>query len=218
MVAPLATGALRRAARATALLLCASLPLPAAAHLQFFNGRLLDLAQQSDRLVIATVDAAAPGAGDGRALWNVDIHVEPGERRGSVLSTAARMPIRVGGTYAFFVKQRDERLDCVHPAGVVFPAEEHAAAYHALDRGLRPLLHGPPQRLADVLLATLDTPVRELRYQVALALHDVAHGEHPLTAEQQARLAALLADAGFDAAIRPLLAPLIVDVSSPVAR
>lgn len=201
-------------------LLSVILALPAAAHLQFFPGRLLDLLQRSERVVIAAVDHVEGDLASSRRLWAVRVDGNEGEPPAPVRLTAdARLALEPGKRYAFFVKGKDANLECVHPSGVVFPADAGGSEYVDLDRQVRPLLlHGPPRRIVDALIPRLRSPVRELRYHVALALSDAAHGEHPLDAEQQAQLREVAESPDFDAAIRPLIAPLLVPAPTPAAR
>lgn len=182
---------------------------PAWAHLEFFPGRLLDLIRTSDTLVIATVDSLVSDDGS-RRTWMVHIHEEQSSSdRESPLTTHARLAIESGKTYAFFVKRRDGRLDCVHPAGTVLPAGSDVDVYRRLDRDLRRNLAESPERLAATLIPGLRASTAELRYQVALTLLDVAHADHALDPVLEGELRQVLDSPEFDEALRPLLQPLI---------
>lgn len=184
-------------------------PSPVWAHLEFFPGRLLDLIRTSDALVIASAESLVSDDG-ARRVWMVRIREDPssGERE-STLTVPARLAIEPGATYAFFVKRRDGRLDCVHPAGTVLPAGSDADVYRRLDRDLRRNLAEAPGNLAATLLPGLKASTPELRYQVALTLLDVSHADHALGPALVGELREMMDSPGFDETLRPLLQPLI---------
>lgn len=193
-----------------ALALLLAVPAPALAHLQIAQGRLLDLIQRSDRVLIAKVRAGASPEGQGMRL--LPVALPPTATAPPTLASIeipARLAVEVGRTYAFFVKRDGERWQCVHANGTVLPARAGGSEYIELDRALRPLLRSGSDEVTDVLILALRSSTRELRQHATLALLDVVHADHPLTAAQRESLRATLAAVSFPAQFRPVLESLL---------
>ncbi len=193
---------------ATFLFLLSAIVSPASAHMQLAGGRILDLIQRSERLVIAKV--LGPGMTlDTRRVLPVLVLSESGDSAvRSQIEVPARLAVQPGRSYAFFVTAGDGGWSCLQPAGTVLPAPHRGREFVEFDRALRPLVPASIEEAADVLLLGLAAESRELRLHAALALLDNTHDDHPLTAAQRHTLREILAGSRLDPSLRPALAPL----------
>lgn len=176
--------------------------------MQLAGGRILDLIQRSDRLIVAKV--VGPGTASGpRRVLPVVVLWESGARAvRSRIEVPARLAVQPGRAYAFFVVADGDAWRCIQPAGTVLPAPHKGREFIDFDRALRPLVPTAVEEAADVLLLGLTAESRELRLHAALALLDNAHDDHPLTEAQRNTLREILAGSHLDPSLRPALAPL----------
>jgi len=200
------------------LLFVATSATLASAHLEFFTGRLLDLVQRSDRLLVAKVTKVEKAATDAVQTLTVEWSVGDDKLESATVRAHRNLGFATGGTYAFFVTENEDAFDCIQPAGVLFPVADDGREFRELDAALRPLLGGPTAPITAVLIPALRSASRELRYNVAFALRDAAHGDHPLPPAQRTELEKIMAEPSFDDTIRPLLAALITAPHTPEPR
>ena len=184
---------------------------PAIAHLEVAQGRLLDLVQRSDVMVVAKVRRGGETVDDRRLLPVTVLSEDGATARRATLDVPARLAVQPGRSYAFFVTRSDDSLKCIHPPGTVLAAPHRGREYVEFDRAMRPLLPDAHEAAADVLLLALRADARELRFHAALALLDAVHGGHPLDASQRGALREILADQRLEDSLRPVLEPLAVE-------
>ena len=182
---------------------------PAAAHMEFHHGRLLDLTRRSDAVWIATVQSAEATETTGGRRIAVEVLQPEGNGGARVLTIPQRLAVSPSSTYAFYVVREATGWRCIHPSGTVLPAVGQGEEYVALDRELRSALGQSERKVAAALLRGLRSPVRELQIHAALALREVAHEGHTLTSDQQQEVRSLLDAAETPAELRPLLQSLV---------
>ena len=209
MIAALLRHVLRHPLLLAAALLAAA--LPATAHMPLVKGRLVDLTQRSDAIVIGRVSATAP-IRDRQVVATVQIdRVLSGDlAHQSRLAFRASSGLASGERQVLFLVRTDSGYASVQQPGTVFPCrpEDDATYLAAVTDVHRALtLRGDAQvtALRAALIPLLSASVAELRYHAALELSALAAGGHGPTPAEQAALARWLEAPGSDPALRPIV-------------
>jgi len=204
-----------RMAASLALLLLAA---PAAAHLPQLRGRLIDLATQSDAIVLATVErsvSAAPQRNE------TTVRVErwlAGAATDEHVTFTAGPRFAAGQRYVFFLRRDPAGFTCLQPSGTVFasrPQDDRAyseaiASIRAAgfaDGELRAVL------LRHAMIAALAAPAPALRFHAVLELAALA--QHGVSDSERRAIERLLGDPATDPTIRPALTSLLAASSPP---
>jgi len=210
-----------RAIVTVVLLSVTSASVPASAHIQVLRGKLLDLVQRSDLVVIGTADKVTP---IGTSLVDTTVKIA------TVLagtSTAKQLTFR-GPTrfapnerYVFFLNQSATGFVGVQDAGSVFPCTPaddavYRTTIQSLRRALGSELATRPDAVRAALLPALTATPAPLRYNAALELSALAHQGHPPNAVERTRIEKLLHDPATDPTLAPLLTELIRLAGTPV--
>lgn len=197
------------APRTVALLALACFSARVQAHIPVVHGRLIDLVQRSDLIVIGTAGDVRQGAGKSDTDVAVDA-VITGHAAGATLTVHGPGAFAPGQRYVFFLRHTAAGVENVAPAGSVFPALPGPDAVYrqtilAVVQALRATGEARVHALRAALIPALSASATELRYHAALELAALSHGEHALSSEERAALAALQAAQTTDPAIKPLL-------------
>jgi hypothetical protein len=190
--------------------LAVALTTPARAHVPVLRGKLVDLVQRSDAIMIGTAERVQPAAG---RLVDTQIRVEQrlvGSTHETTLIFRGRTHFVPGGRYVFFLVQARSGWEATPEAGTVFPARaEDDAAYRTAVVAIRVALHGDPTaRVAALwaaLLPALSAAAPPLRYHAALELEALSRAGHGPTDNARQTLTKLLSDPSTDPALQPLL-------------
>jgi len=205
---------MRRFAGAAITLLGLFVAVPATAHLKIVQGRLIDLVQRSDAIVIGTVsDSRAAGPRWADVTVKID-RVLAG--RSNTPTAVVRSPtgLAPASRYVLFLRRVGLNWESLAPSGTVFATQAHDdAAYQQAVAALRRALRRPPAAriaaLRAALVPALSASAPPLRYHAALELRALTHAGHPLQSRERQRLERILADTRTDPALRPLLAGLL---------
>lgn len=192
-----------------ALWLCVVFLAPAAAaHVPELRGRLIELVNQSDLVVVGTVERV--NAVDKRRR-DTTVLVE-----GSFIGAAPQAPLTfrgevrftAGHRFVFFLRRNGNEYECLQPNGARFASrpEDDAVYRDTVTAVQQALLTGANERAAALqaaLLPALSSQAPQLRYHAVLEMAALAH--HGLTAPQRRSLERLAADPHADPAIRQLV-------------
>jgi len=194
--------------------------LPATAHIQLLRGKLLDLVQRSDLVVIGTADKVTP-VGTRLVDTTVTIaRVLNGTTAEKHLRFRGPTRFAPGERYVFFLRRTPEGVVGAQDAGTVFPcATADDALYRttiqALQRALRSDLATRPDSVRAALIPALTANPPPLRYNAALELSALAHAGHPPNAAERAHIEKLLHDPTTDPTLEPLLTELVRLAATP---
>ena len=191
-------------------LLVLLLSQPASAHIPVLRGRLIDLIQRSDVVVLGMAEQV-------RTLGTR--HVDTDFRVDTVLAgtlpertVTFRGPngIATGDRYVVFLRRTGSSFESIQPSGTIFPSrpqddDGYRRAVQSISQALR--TDGATQvvLVRATLITTLSASAPPLRYHAALELAALVSDGHRPTEIEQQRLATLLASPSFDPALRPLL-------------
>jgi hypothetical protein len=195
-------------------LLALALAGAAQAHLPVLRGRLVELVQQSDAVIIGTAERVEPR---GPRLVDTVVRVTQVVLGAPLPETITfRGPTRFapGQRYVFFLRHQGSGFEGMQASGTVFPATPaDDAAYRRTVTAIAAALHGDPSRQADAvraaLIPALSAHAPPLRYHAALELAALAAGGHGPTPHEQRTLERVLARPDTDPALRPVLTPLL---------
>jgi len=186
---------------------------PAIAHLKALRGKLVELVQRSNLIVIGTADRVIP---IGTSLVDTTItvaHVLVGTAGKHV---TFRGPTRFapGERYVFFLDHTASGFAGMQDAGTVFPcAPTDDAIYRSTIAGLSKALHSDLATRSDavraVLLPALVAQSPPLRYHAAFELSALAQAGHPPNAAERARIEQLQRDPATDPVLQPLLTAIL---------
>ena len=185
----------------------------AAAHIPQLSGKLVDCISHSDVIVAGTVDQVTDVTNRIVETTLKVEHVLAGEV--AVPSVTFRGGARFAPheRYVVFLRRASGAFEGVQAAGTLFNSrpQDDGEYQQAID-SVRAALRAPPDAQVDRLRAALIPALRAapqpLRYHAALELAALAH-HGPLNADNRQVLAALVADPGFDPALRPLVTALL---------
>jgi len=194
----------------TVVLLAVWVPV-ASAHIQVVHGRLVDAIQQSDLVLIGTIEDTKPLTTRSSESTIVVDRVVLGHITVSRLRVRGANRLVPGQRHALFLRRHGDTLHSVAPSGTLFPAspQDDETYRHAVETIHQALGADASTRifaLRSALIPVLSAPVSPLRYYAALDLISVDHGEHGLRADERAALQRLLSDPSTDPTLRPLLA------------
>ena len=187
---------------------------PAAAHLPVLRGKLLELVQRSDLIVIGTADRVVP-VGTSLVDTTVTIaQVLAGATDGEAAHVSGSDAFRAGGALRVLPASHAERFRRQQDAGTVFPCTPaddaiYRSTIQGLSRALRSDLATRPDAVRAALLPALGAQPAPLRYHAALELRALAQAGHPPNAAERARIEQLLRDPSTDPALQPLLQALV---------
>jgi hypothetical protein len=214
----------RRRTRGLAALLLLACGLaaapPAAAHLQPLRGKLLDLVQRSDLIVIGSADRVVP-IGASRVDTTVTVaHVLSGSFTEKQLTFRGPTRFAPGERYVFFLRRTPTEFLGAQDAGTVFPCTPaddaiYRSTIQGLSRALRSELATRPDAVRAALLPALTAEPLPLRYHAALELHALAQTGHPPNAAERARIEQLMRDPATDPALQPLLRGMLPPATPP---
>ena len=187
---------------------------PTTAHLKIVQGRLIDLVQRSDVIVIGTITGERPASPQ---TADVVVHVDrvlAGKLNASTVAARSAADFAPTMRDVLFLRRVGSGWESIAPAGTVFPTQPHDdAAYRQTITAIRRALRHEPatriQALRAALLPALSASAPPLRYHAALELHALTHAGHPLLPRERHTLERLVADAHTDPALRPLLSGLL---------
>jgi hypothetical protein len=190
------------------------LPAPSFGHVQTPRGRLVDVIQRSDVILIATIEASSELS---PRLCDTTASVARVLRGGPITSTLSfRAPtgLATGQRYVMFLRREGTVFVSLAPSGTVFPVTPaDDAAYEGAVNGIGAALTADEsarvRALQAALVSALSAPSRELRYYAALDLAALDHGGHRLSDGERERLASLLRQDDTDPALQPLLGALV---------
>jgi hypothetical protein len=193
---------------------------PAAAHLQVLRGKLLDLVQRSDLIVIGTAERVIP---IGTSLVDTTIataQVLAGTTIEKHLTFRGPTRFAPGERYVFFLQHTPTGLSGMQDAGTVFPCTPaddavYRSTVQALSRALRSEVATRADTVRAALLPALAAGSPPLRYHAALELNALARAGHAPNAIEQARIEALRHDPATDPALQPLLSGLLRLAATP---
>jgi len=199
------------------VLLCACLAVagtPAAAHIQVLRGKLLDLIQRSDLIVIGTADRVTP---IGTSLVDTTVtivRVLAGTATEKHVTFRGPTRFAAGERYVFFLRRAPEGITGAQDAGTVFPCTpaddaSYQRTVQALTRALRSDLATRPDAVRAALIPALSAAPAPLRYSAALELSALARDGHPPNTAERRRLEKLLHEPGTDPTLEPLLTEMI---------
>ena len=186
------------------------------AHVQTVRGKLVDLVQRSDLIVIGTA---------AQVVHIDNTHVDTTVRIAAVLAGATaerrltfRGPTRFAPQerYVFFLRRTATGFGALQESGTVFPCTPaDDAIYRSTIHALRQALRAPEDTRADTvraaLIPALTAAAEPLRYHAAFEIRALTASGHPPTAEERTRLQALAGDPATDPALRPLLDAILRD-------
>jgi hypothetical protein len=178
------------------------------------HGKIVDLVQRSDLIVIGRTEPPRPGGGP---FQNAAIRVDrvlvgvPPASPFTFHSRARFAP----GRYVFFLHNTPSGIEGMQEAGTIFPATpEDDSAYTRTIQALHRVVHaGPPEReaaaLRAALIPALSDGAPELRYHAGMELSALAQDGYPPTDAERRNLSRMLSDPGTDPALRPILSSLL---------
>ena len=187
---------------------------PAIAHLPAIRGKLVELVQRSDLIVIGSADRVIPV---GTSLVDTTVTIA------EVLAGTAdekhltfRGPTRFapGERYVFFLHRTPDGFAAQQDSGTVFPCTAaddaiYRSTVQALSHALQSDVAARPDAIRAALLPALTAMSDPLRYSAALELVSLAQSGHPPTLAERARIEQLLHDKATDPALQPLLNALL---------
>jgi hypothetical protein len=196
---------------------------PAAAHLQVLRGKLVDLVQRSDLIVIGTADSVVP---IGTSLVDTTVtvgHVLAGTTTEQRLTFRGPTRFAPGERYVFFLHHTPTGFVGEQDSGTVFPCTPaddviYQSTVQALTRALRTEVTARPDAVRAALLPALTANPAPLRYHAALELRALAQAGHPPNATERLRIEQLLHDPAADPALSPLLNELLRLAIIPAAH
>jgi hypothetical protein len=202
---------MRRHVAGARLALClavAFLAPAAAAHVPALRGRLIDLVNQSDLVVVGTVERVS--AADQR-LHDTTMRVEDrfiGTTPAAQLTFRGPTRFTPGRRFVFFLRRSGTGYECLQPSGTLFPARAADDALYrdtltAIQRALRGGANQRAAALQAALLPALSSQTAQLRYSAVLEMAALAH--HGLPQAERRSLERLAAEPGSDPAIRQLV-------------
>jgi hypothetical protein len=193
---------------------------PAPAHVPQLRGRLVDLAAQSDLVIIGTVEQV--GALDSRTK-STTVRIDAtlaGEAPAATVTFRSGPRFATGRRFVFFLRRDGSGYECIHPAGTVFPSavsddDGYRAAVTAIRLALRGRPETQPAALRAALVPALSAAQPALRYHAVLELAALAH--HGLSPSERQSLQRIAADPATDPAIRSIVRG-ILDQSNPAVE
>lgn len=198
------------AARAGAVLSMLLLASAATAHVPAMKGRLVDLVNQSDLVVVGTVESVNAVSGNKR-LWDDAVRVDEtfiGEAPTKRIMVRSQTRLTADRRFVLFLRRSGDGYECLQPTGAVFPSRaEDDAGYRetvtAIQRGLRVPANDRAQALTGALIPALSAQSQQLRYQAVLEIAALAH--HGLSDPQRRSLEQLAAQPDADPAVKALV-------------
>jgi hypothetical protein len=193
---------------------------PAAAHLKVLRGKLLELVQRSNLIVIGTAERVIP---IGTSLVDTTVkvaHVLAGTSTETRLTFRGPTRFAPGERYVFFLHHTPTGFAAEQDSGTVFPCTPADDAVYrrtveALTHALRTAVATRDDAVRGALLPALTATPAPLRYHAALELRALADAGHPPNAAERARLEQLLRDPATDPALRPLLNEFLRPAATP---
>ena len=187
---------------------------PAVAHVPIVRGRLVDLVQRSDVVVIGTADRVQPV---GPRLIETTMRVELlllGSSPGSTVTFQGLTRFAPGARYVVFLHRTGNGFEGTQASGTVFPASrdndaDYRATIEAIRHALVAELAHQTDALRAALIPALSSSAPELRYHAALELSALAQDGHGPSAAERRSLQQLLSSPACDPALQPLVAHLL---------
>jgi len=196
---------------------------PAMAHLQILHGKLLDLVQRSDLIVIGTAQRVVP---IGTRLVDTTISIArvlTGTVTEKQLTFRGPTRFAPGERYVFFLHHTATGFTGEQDSGTVFPCAPaddalYASTVQGLSRALRSDLATRPDAVRAALLPALAAQAPPLRYHAAFELRTLAQTGHPPNAAERIRIEQVQHDPSGDPALQPLLTEILRPTATATAH
>jgi len=185
-----------------------------AAHINVLRGRLVDLVQQSDIIIVGVITLPASLSPDRKSLGIDVVATLLGELDQKALTAKTSTRLIAGERQVIFLKREGSGFRCVQPAGTRYPAAAaDDAAYRAAVDGIAAALRLPDDQqvhpLRAALIPALSSKSLPLRYHAALELASLNHEGHELTVEERAAIEKVRSAPDFDPSLREVVEGLL---------
>src|SRR5262249_25858860 len=185
----------------------------AMAHVPMLRGKLIDLVQRSDVVVIGTVDSVrAVGARQVDTMVRVQRQLV-GAPSDSTLTFRGATRFAPRARYVFFLRHGAAGFEGIQDSGTVFPAtpEDDTFYEHVVESTRHALSTDFAHRvdaLCSAMIPALSASVPELRYHAALELSALAGANRGQCSAERETLRRLLAEPTLESEVRVLLGPI----------